>query len=676
MPIKETTYNNTKKIEEAWLNLPEDYDEETAFNPLIDVPESAKDKLHVFLIWMFTNTEYFALFCKYVLHFELLPMQLVILQEMWYRKFPMLIGSRGLGKTSLMAIYCLLRLLFLPKRKVVVAGASFRQSKLVFEYMETLWNGSPILRDMCKGANQGPSKDVDMWKFRIFDSIAYFLPIGDGSKIRGLRAHDLLIDEFAAHNKEIFETVLSGFNAVSSAPLDNIKLIAAKKKAMELDLWEDDIREEKLLAIPNQIVISGTAYYDFNHFASYWKQWHKIIESRGDKEKLIQAFGGPDKYHPSLLHNHYSIMRIPFEIIPEGFMDAAQVARSRATFDSGTYLNEFGACFSKDSNGFFRRSLIEACTVNPETDFGTLPEGTDLFEAVLHGRQDRKYVYGIDPASEVDRFAIVILEIHNNHRRIVYCWTTNKKQFQARVKNGVTKENEYYSYCARKIRELMKRFPTDHIAVDSQGGGYAVLEALHDKDKYKSDEGELPMWEAINPDKPKDSDGQAGLHNIYMVSFSSADYTRDANHGLKADFENKVLLFPFFDSISLAQAELKDDDEIDGLTYDSLDDCIVDLEELKDELSSIVLTQTPSGREHWDTPEIKLSGSKKGRLRKDRYSALLMANMLARNIKPRNELQCTEGGGFANYMSGKNNQIDGPAYVGPAWFTERMKDVY
>lgn len=576
--------------------------------------------------------------------------------------------------TSLMAIYTILRLLFLPKRKVVVAGASFRQSKLVFEYMETIWNNSPVLRDLC-GPNQGPSKDVDMYKFRILDSVSYFLPIGDGSKIRGLRANDILIDEFASHQKEIFETVISGFGAVSSAPLDNVRLAAAKRKAEELGVWEEDVYESKLQAIPNQIILSGTAYYDFNHFADYWKSWHKIIESRGNKEKLIQALGGPDKYDPSLSHTHFSIMRIPFEIIPEGFMDAAQVARSRATFDSGTYSMEFGSTFSKDSNGFFKRSLIESCSVNPNTNFSTMPEGLELFEVTLHGRSDRKYVYGIDPASEVDRFAIVILEIHNNHRRIVYCWTTNKKEFQARVKSGVTKENEYYSYCARKIRELMKRFPTDHIAIDSQGGGYAVLETLHDKDKINSEAGELPMWEWIDPTKAKDSDGQSGLHNIYMVNFSSADYTRDANHGLKADFENKVLLFPFFDSISLGEASLIDASTTDGITYDSLDDCIMDIEELKDELSSIVMTQTPSGREHWDTPEVKVSGSKKGRLRKDRYSALLMANMLARNIRPRNEIGCTEGGGFATYMT-KKEIPNGPAFIGPAWFVDRMRDIY
>ena len=58
----------------------------------------------------------------------------------------------------------------------------------------------------------------------------------------------------------------------------------------------------------------------------------------------------------------------------------------------------------------------------------------------------------------------------------------------------------------------------------------------------------------------------------------------------------------------------------------------MEMEELKDELSNIVISKTPSGRERWDTPEVKLATGRKGRMRKDRYSALVIANMIARTI--------------------------------------------
>ena len=99
----------------------------------------------------------------------------------------------------------------------------------------------------------------------------------------------------------------------------------------------------------------------------------------------------------------------------------------------------------------------------------------------------------------------------------------------------------------------------------------------------------------------------------------------------------------------------------------------MDIEELKDELSTIVMTQTPNGRNKWDTPEVKLPGGKKGRLRKDRYSALLMANMGAHQIivYPSTELEFTYGG-FAGQIK---EMEDGPLYVGNDWYNSQIQQI-
>src|SRR5690606_3572035 len=120
----------------------------------------------------------------------------------------------------------------------------------------------------------------------------------------------------------------------------------------------------------------------------------------------------------------YSVVRIPADLLPPGFMDESQLARSRATLTADIYSLEFSAVFSKDSNGFFKASLLEKCTANEENDI-ELPSGRVVFESKVKGDKDKQYVFGVDPASEQDRFAIVILELHPDHRRIVHCWTTN-----------------------------------------------------------------------------------------------------------------------------------------------------------------------------------------------------------------------------------------------------------
>jgi len=654
-----------KKLNDAWLNI-DGIKESDLSNPF-DIIKFSEDNAHYKILWLMTRPEYFSFLCKHIFNITLLPSQALFLYEMWNRKFPMLIASRGFGKSFILSLYAMMRALIMPERKVVVVGAAFRQSKVLFEYMETIWNNAPILRSMCD-ASSGPRRDVDRCVMRINKSRVTCLPLGDGQKIRGQRANDIIGDEFGSIPREIFETVVAGFAAVSSDPIENVKRIASEKKAAELGIEMISNNEDTLRKIDNQIIISGTAYYDFNHFAEYWKKWKSIIQSQGKAGRLKEIFGEdpPRDFN----WEDYSIIRVPYELLPEGFMDASQVARSKATVHAGIYQMEYGACFTRDSHGFFKRTLIESCVTS---DDGRLKDSEDkevCFQAQLRGDSNKKYIYGVDPASEVDNFSIVVLEVGLDHRRIVHCWTTNREQHKEKVKSGFSSETDFYSYCARKIRDLMRIFPCIHISMDAGGGGIAVMESLHDKDKIQPDE--LAIWPTIDDDKPKDTDDERGLHILEMCQFSKYDWLAEANHGMRKDFEDKVLLFPMFDTISLGIANAEDG--LKGRNFDTLEQCVMEIEDLKDELTMIQITQTPTGRDKWDTPETVIGTGKKGKLRKDRYSALLMANMAARTLSriPTPE-EYKFYGGFATVEKTDNK---GNMYSGPNWFTDNMENLY
>ena len=662
--------NITKTIEDAWLGV--DLKEEDLFNPMDFLfYDEDPEKMLERTAWLMMRPEYFSFVCKYVLNIELSPFQSLILQEVWNKKFPMLIGSRGMGKSFLLSVYPLLRALFMPRRKIIVVGAAFRQSKVLFEYMDTIWKNAPVLRDLC-GSSSGPRRDVDRCVMHIGDSTITCLPLGDGSKIRGQRANDIIADEFASIPREIFENVVAGFAAVASSPIEKVKAKARQKKADELGVEykeaETGLADDK----SNQIILSGTAYYDFNHFAEYWKRYKDIINSQGDRSKLREIFG--DDVPEDFAWEDYSVIRMPVTTIPAGFMDEGQVARARATIHSGIFQMEYGACFTTDSQGFFKRTLIEGCIASPENSIKI--NGVDIgFESQLKGSADKQYIFGVDPASEVDNFSIVVLEVNKDHRRIVHCWTTNRSQHREKLKSHLVDEDDFYSYCARKIRNLMRVFPCIEIALDAQGGGIAVMEALHDKDKVR--EGEVKIWPTIDYDKPKDTDDEPGLHILKMCQFAKYDWLAEANHGLRKDFEDKLVLFPDFDTVSLGLSA--EDDNIQGRVYDTLEDCVMEIEELKNELSMIIMTQTGLGREKWDTPEVKVAAGRKRRLRKDRYSSLIMANMSARQMFVERTVRTYDHyGGFAEKAAEQNgsDEPSGPLYQGPSWFTENMGDIY
>ena len=664
---------NQKKIfEDAWLNLGDVSELILPNNPMIHRIKKDIENPDLHLLRLLRNPKYLGSTCKLLFNIELHPIQIAILQEFWNRPFPMYIASRGWGKSFLLGLYSVLRCMFYPGTKIVIVGSAFRQSKIIFEYMETIWRGSPILRSIFNGNDDGPRRDVDRCTIRLGDSWTIAVPMGDGSKIRGLRAHIIIADEFASISPDIYETVVSGFAAVSASPIQNVKEYAKKAAMSEAGLWNEEL-EALDTKMGNQAIISGTADYSFKHFASYWRRYKAIIESKGNIRILEDLFKGevPSNFN----WKDYSIIRIPYELIPKGFMDDKQVSRAKATIHTGVYNMEYAACFTADSDGFFKRSLIENCVVNDSNPI-VINTKPIIFDPITTGNSSFEYVYGIDPASEQDNFSIVVLEIHPDHSRIVYCWTTNRSNFKERQKTGLVKEYDFYGFCARKIRNLMKTFPCTRIGMDAQGGGVAIEEALHDPSKLE--DGEHVIWPVIDYNKPKETDNQAGLHMLELVQFAKADWTAQANHGLRKDLEDKVLLFPRFDSLTLGLALDKEGKDILGADlnpiYDSLSECILEIEDLKSELTTIVMSQTSTGaggRDRWDTPEVKLPNGKRGRLRKDRYSSLVIANMLARQMN--RTLQSVKyeiiGGNAKDVVGQKGNM-----YKGPEWFTSSAND--
>lgn len=652
-------------------------------HPLKNISKIDMERMDVYLLKIMRNPDYFPFTCKLLFGIDIFPFQHIILKELWRRPFPMLIAGRGAGKSYILAMYAMLRLLFTQGCKIAIIGKVFRQSKVIFEYMEGLWANGTIYRDICgvgKGRNnrdQGPRRDIDRCEMIIGESVAMALPLGTGEKIRGQRANYTICDEFASIREDIYQNVVRGFSSVSSNPSEKVHRQAKIRLMSQLGIWtaQDEEREKKILR-SNQNIVSGTAYYSFNHFYKSWLNYKAIIESNGDVKALEEIFQGP--VPDGFDWRDYSIIRLPVEILPLGFMDKKQITSARIGSTKANYLIEYGATFATDSDGFFRRSLIESCVVGKPESPVLVRGGEISFHASLIGEEGVQHIMAIDPASERDNFAIIIIALYPDHRRIVYGWTTNRTSFKVKIKSGVVNEKDFYGYCCNKIRSLSQSFPNMvRIVLDSQGGGVAIEEGLQDNNRLK--DLEVPIYKVIEPNKRRDSDDKRGDHILNMINFADANWVVEANHGLRKDLEDKVLLFPYFDPISLSLAQ--EEDLATGRTsenlnlYDTLEDCVMDLEELKDELASIVHVQTPSGRDRWDTPETRDPDGKRGRTRKDRYSALVMANMISRTFQ---RIEKTEeyiqSGGFAREVAADNTK-EKQMYIGPEWFKEATKHV-
>ena len=157
-----------------------------------------------------------------------------------------------------------------------------------------------------------------------------------------------------------------------------------------------------------------------------------------------------------------------------------------------------------------------------------------------------------------------------------------------------------------------------------------------------------------------------------MIQFAKAEFTFKANHNLRKDFESQELLFPKFDTILLSEAITED--KLRDRHYDTLEDCVMEIESLKDELATIEHSQTSSGRDKWDTPQTVEPGGKKGRMRKDRYSALLMANETAHVID--NQLSEKSHQFIGGHALQTKKEKSGQLYTGPDHIVKKMTGIY
>lgn len=433
-----------------------------------------------------------------------------------------------------------------------------------------------------KSIKKAIRQDV-LYDFCIPDGHAF---IGNGFKNHNT---DIICDEYASIPEEIFQVVVRGFAAVSADPIEAAKIIAIEdEKIRRGEMTEADRRR----IIGNKIIYSGTASYRFNHF---WKLYsiHKLIIDNkfvGDAKEISGAFKEDDgiNLEGNLDYRDYAIIQVPYTAIPRGFMDEKQINQAYATMPKALFSMEYECMFPNDSDGFFKRSAINAATPGLEDD------GT-AFGVELSGDPNYEYVMGIDPARKTDNLAISIVKLMKDGTyRNVYCESM-------RNKNWV--EAMY------RIRALLKKFNIVRIAVDQGGGGTTIEDLLQRPELAQG--GEPLIWRYNDVEHRR----YEGLHILDMVNFTPT-WIAEANYGMAADIEHKKLLFPY------RNLEV-DVDETTDPVWD-------EMEEQINEMCMITVTATKTGIQHFDLPEIQTESSINLVQRKDRYSALLLASYAAR----------------------------------------------
>lgn len=428
-------------------------------------------------------------------------------------------------------------------------------SKLIFSEIEKLYARSSILREAC---DKRPVRGSDTCYLRfksargMSPSYIEALPLGDGGKIRGSRFYLIVVDELAQIPDKILDMVIRPMAATTLEPMENVRRLERQKKLLELGLATEDDFDEITV---NKMIMTSSGFYKFNHMWRRMKDYWRQIDS-GKKD-------------------HYAVWQIPYWNLPEGFLDKNNIEEAKRVMSDSEFKMEYEALMVSDSEGFFRASLLEACTV-PEC----------FLEGI--GDPNAEYILGVDPAQGGSASCGMVLIKLGNPNRIVSVLELKRKTTQE---------------LTRAIQSFDKMFNVVKILMDRGGGGKAIADLLEDGfdgydriiDRLDNDKLDLP-----------------GKHTLELIYFNP-NWIADANFTTLSLLEDRKLIFSGPSSTS----------------NDLFDDIYESIKELKKQMLNIIVTQTSTGVLHFDTP-------RKGQ-NKDLYSALILAAYGVRSLHKERE---------------------------------------
>ena len=512
----------------------------------IDDPEFLAQSQHLIDFYR----EYPEIAAEDLLNIKLADIQKVVLRAMWNKNYVMSIMCRGSGKTFLNGVFACLKCMLYPGHRVGLLAPTFRQSKFMFDECDRLWKRSPIFQSATikKPTHQSDNCYIE------FKSVAgrpgskiQAVPLGDGTKIRGSRFFSIICDEFPHIPEEIFNMVIRPMAATVADPMENVERIQRQRELVEAGLVAESEIDEKKVA--NQILITSSGYFTFNHMYDLYSVYKKEMLSGNDK---------------------YAVFRIPYELLPEGFLDDDNINSARKEMSSLEFSMEYEAAFIPDTDGFYKASLLEGCK-----DKDHSPQ--------VAGSTGKSYILGVDPARSEDSFAIVIVEISN----------------PARVVHALEYQKETFPKMAAVLEDLCMAYNVQSIYMDAGGGGMAIKDILAENHRG------LPGGPILDAEDEAHQQ-KTGRHVLTMCNFGT-EFISDSNFAALRLLERREILFPVPPKTDVPRPA----DEESWAT----------ITRMLQQMQTIIISETPTGKIHFDVPK----GSGHGVQKKDLYTAFMLA---------------------------------------------------
>jgi hypothetical protein len=547
--------------------------------------------------------------------------QELTLKSFFSKNYCMLVWGRGCAKSFTAAVYCVLKCIFEPGTKILIASINFRTSRRLFNEIEKfLASPAAALAMQCFGAKM---KRNDQYEWTINGGSITAIPL-TGEKIRGIRANVLILDEFLLLPPDIIDNVLMPFLSSPRDVSDRIRTRKLEDELIKKGLLHEDNRQ--IFENTSQMLALSSASYTFEHLYRVHQQWASLIEEPEQQQSTNGELPGT-----------YFISQLSYEALPPHMVDQAAIQLAKNGGSShNSFLREYAARFIDGGDSYFSPKKMHMCTI-PDGEYPTTK---------IVGDPDKKYVLSIDPnfssSKSADYFAMSLIEIDEEKKQgiLVHGYQAAGSSLQDHIKYL------YYIY---------KNFNVALIVIDHAGAD-TFMDAVNNSTYFKDMNKQIKFFD-FDSDKENED-------YISMLKEAARQYNKDigaicikqyftssflvrANSYLQTCIDHKKIWFasrasnhpdilenmftmnlPMDYVYPRGIGDRADNEyETKKLTVrDFIEQQDFIVQDTKDQCANVEVTSTSRGTQSFDLPSNLRKSTSINRARKDNYTTLMLGN--------------------------------------------------
>lgn len=520
-----------------------------------------------------------AKFAEDYLHLNLRLFQKILLTMMMSTTTFLCIGSRGIGKSYLSAIFCCVKAILYPESKICIASGTRGQSGVVLEkiMLELVPNSAELRAEIDMKQSRVSGQEAKI----VFNNGSYIKIVTASDSSRGNRATVLLLDEFRLIPREAIDLVLKKF--LTQRRMPRYSELTNQERAAEYN-------KEK------NITMYLSSAYTVDHW-SYQKC-----------ESTLKAMLDPSKKQ--------FVCGLPYQLsIAEGLLDPELVADEmlEADFSETKFLMEYGAIWwGNVEDAFFDFNSVAK---NRRIKFPMMP-------ASVAGKMSNTSQLRIQPKQPGEiriisaDIALMSSKKNKNDATAIFVnqlLPTKAGRYMSNIVYADSYEGLRTEDQALIIRKLYDEFECDYIVQDTAGLGLGVFDCISG-DLTDPESGEIyPALSCCNNQEMADRCQTKGAPKVIWAIKASANFNSECAFLLREGFRSG--------RIRLLLSEYDAENELSNITgYSKLNPT----ERLKLQLPYIhttLLIDELVKLEH-EEANGKVRIYERAGMRKDRYSSL------------------------------------------------------